>query len=102
MDTTQILNPLGHNSNSEFLPVLRTEFGPLTSSSSPCPAGPLPGRCPECLHLEEAAPAHPSGILFFIFIFAFLGPHPWHAEVPRLGVESELELPAYTTTTPDP
>ena len=29
----------------------------------------------------------------------FLGPHPWHMEVPRLGVESELHLPAYTTAT---
>ena len=26
----------------------------------------------------------------FIFIFAILGPHPLHMEVPRLGVESEL------------
>ena len=26
---------------------------------------------------------------FFLF-FAFLGPLPWHMEVPRLGVESEL------------
>ena len=32
-----------------------------------------------------------------------LGPHPWHMEVPRLGAESELQLPAYTiaTATPD-
>ena len=29
----------------------------------------------------------------------FLGPHPWHMEVPRLGVQSELQLLAYTTTT---
>ena len=27
--------------------------------------------------------------LSFSFFF-FLGPHPWHMEVPRLGVESEL------------
>ena len=27
---------------------------------------------------------------FYLFIFLFLGPHPWHMEVPRLGVESEL------------
>ena len=27
----------------------------------------------------------------------FLGPHPRHMEVPRLGVESELQLPAYNT-----
>ena len=34
----------------------------------------------------------------------FLGPHLWHIEVPRLGVESELQVPAYTTATatPDP
>jgi len=32
-------------------------------------------------------------LLLFIY---FLGPHPWHREVPRLGVKSELQLPAYT------
>ena len=41
-------------------------------------------------------------ILFFII--CFLWSHLWHIEVPRLGVESELQLPAYTTATamPDP
>ena len=29
----------------------------------------------------------------------FLGPHLRHMEVPRLGVESELQLPAYATAT---
>ena len=29
----------------------------------------------------------------------FSGLHPWHMEVPRLGVESKLQLPAYTTAT---
>ena len=41
----------------------------------------------------------------FICLFIwFLGPHPQHMEVPRLRVESELQLPAYTTATatPDP
>ena len=33
------------------------------------------------------------------FSFCFLGPHSWHMEVPRLRVESELQLPAYTTAT---
>ena len=28
-----------------------------------------------------------------------LGPRLWHMEDPRLGVESELQLPAYTTAT---
>ena len=32
-------------------------------------------------------------------IFCFLGPHLWHMKVPRPGVESELQLPAYTTVT---
>ena len=31
------------------------------------------------------------------FFVCFLGPHPWYIQVPRLGVESELQLPAYTT-----
>ena len=36
--------------------------------------------------------------------FFFLGLHLWHIEVPRLGVELEPQLPAYTTATamPDP
>ena len=35
----------------------------------------------------------------FLIFFFFLGLHPQHMEVPRLGVESELQLPAYTTDT---
>ena len=39
--------------------------------------------------------------LFFIlfYFFVYLGPHPQHMEVPRLGAESELQPPAYTTAT---
>ena len=33
------------------------------------------------------------------FFFFYLGLHLQHMEVPRLGVESELQLPAYTTAT---
>ena len=36
-----------------------------------------------------------------LFLFFFLGPHSWHIEVPRLGVKSELQLPATATATPD-
>ena len=36
--------------------------------------------------------------LFFLLFRAAL----WHVEVPRLGVESELQLPAYTTATAVP
>ena len=42
--------------------------------------------------------------LFFIlprpfqcFFLCFLGLHLWHMEVPSLGVELELQLPAYTS-----
>ena len=38
-------------------------------------------------------------ILLFAFFFFFLGPHQQHMEVPRLGVNSELQLPTHTTAT---
>ena len=43
-------------------------------------------------------------IFYYLFIYCFLGLHPRHAEVPRLGVYSELQLPAYATAiaTQDP
>ena len=41
----------------------------------------------------------PFEIGFILLFFGFSGPHPWHMEVPRLGVKSELQLPAYTTAT---
>ena len=40
-----------------------------------------------------------SFIILSILFFCFLGPHLWHMEAPRLGVESELQLPIYTTAT---
>ena len=40
-------------------------------------------------------------ILFYLF-FCFLGLHLQHMEVPRLGVELELQLPAYTIATATP
>ena len=45
--------------------------------------------------------ALPGDFIFVTFFFfaLFLGPHPRHMEVPRLGVESELQLSAYTTAT---
>ena len=35
----------------------------------------------------------------FFFFFVSLGPHPQPMEVPRWGVESELQLPVYATAT---
>ena len=41
-----------------------------------------------------------SGFFFCcLFVFCFLGPHSWHMEVPRLGVELELQLLASATAT---
>ena len=45
---------------------------------------------------------HMSFLVFWSFIylfFCFLWPYPRHMEVPRLGVQSELQQPAYTTAT---
>ena len=46
-----------------------------------------------------------SPFYLFIYLFTvFLRPHLQHMEVPRPGVETDLQLPAYITTTakPDP
>ena len=51
---------------------------------------------PPCLMSFHGLIAHFFSFLLFL---VFLGPHPQHMEVPRLGVESELQLPAYTTAT---
>ena len=49
---------------------------------------------------DSSYPLYHIGTHFlFLFFFCFLGPHLQHMEVPRLGVESELQLPAYTTAT---
>ena len=48
---------------------------------------------------EDQAKEFPLLTFFFLVFLPFLGPHPWHMEVPRLGIESELKLPAYTTAT---
>jgi len=36
--------------------------------------------------------------VIYLFIY-FLGLHPWHREIPRLGVKLELQLLAYTIAT---
>ena len=40
-------------------------------------------------------------VVFFFLLFWFLGLLLWHMKVPRLGVQSELHLLAYTTNTSD-
>ena len=39
---------------------------------------------------EIGADINDRGGGLFCFVFVFLGPHPRHVEVPRLGVELEL------------
>ena len=51
---------------------------------------------------ESAQPIYMPTPPFFAFLFVFLslvflGPHLRHTEVPGLGNESELQLPACTT-----
>ena len=40
-------------------------------------------------------------ISYSYFFFLFLGLHPWHMEVSRLGAELELQLLTFTTATSD-
>ena len=60
------------------------------------------------IHLRIAAPktwghniinVFLLNLLIYLLIYCFLGLHPWHMEVPRLGVELELQLLAYATAT---
>ena len=57
--------------------------------------------CDFCITLNHILFRDATGLIFlssFSFFF-FLGLHPDHMEVPRLGVESQLQPPAYTTAT---
>ena len=98
---------VGHSCGSKMIP------GP----GAPCAAGRKPKKKKKKLaivnmDLKKKRPNQIFSIrnlLYFIFLiffyfFAFLGSHPWHMEVPSLGVESELQPPAYATAIekPDP
>ena len=48
-------------------------------------------------HIKVVSLLRVLSFVLFCF-FPFLGPHPQHMEVPRLGDESELQLLACTTT----
>ena len=60
---------------------------------------PHPSKLTNCHPSEVFRPLLPwnSFAYSFFVCVCFLGPHPWHMEVPRLGVKLELQLPAYTT-----
>ena len=55
------------------------------------------------LGLKSISPWQPKALqLDSFFFFVFVGPHLRHMEVPRLGVELELQLLAYATATAMP
>ena len=65
------------------------------------------GLCEQCsflLTLNCCCCCFKPYISFFFFLpfVLFLGPHLQHMEVLRLGVQQELQLPAYTTATATP
>ena len=69
---------------------------PLPRAFAPAPLSPewtFPITC-----MAHSAPSSSLSRCHFFFFF-FLGPHPWHVEVPRLGVKSEVQLPSYATAT---
>ena len=59
------------------------------------------GQCPLItgpIHHDKKILLNSFMLLFYIY---FLEPHPRHMEVPRLGMELELQLQAYTTAALD-
>ena len=72
--------------------------------------GQLQGQCVEKTDGMEDTRAQPVKLhrlcsfslsfpffLFLFLFFCFLGLYPQHMDVPSLGIEWELQLPAYTT-----
>ena len=64
---------------------------PISSTESK-----LPDTAKQGLHSQ---PVFGSSLSLCHFFFFEGGLHPQHMDIPRLGVESELQLPAYATAT---
>ena len=78
--------------------VTRIDFG-LTKAGTP--SNLVPSLSP-CVSVAVGDLLYPHAFKFQVvhlglLCFVFLGLHLRHMEVPRLGVKSELHLPAYTT-----
>ena len=83
----------------------------LWDPNAPCPHAP-PSNLKCHSHPPLTSWSHVLGckvilfyfLNFYLFIYCILGPYPGHMEVPGLGVQLELQPPAYTTatTTQDP
>ena len=57
---------------------------------------------PKCVPRNEICSQLEDKLFLGFFVLVFLGPYPWHREVPRLGVASEPQLPAHTSATATP
>ena len=69
----------------------------------PCRMGvSTPRQPPLVCHISSPEHLLSSSALQSLFFTPLLGPHSWHMGVPRLGVESELQLPAYITAAATP
>ena len=81
-----VLSPASRGPGKLLLIQLRCRLLSVTSSAAPCPSGKR-GPAPSQVTLFFVS------LFLFLFLFlsfVFLGPHPRHMEVPRLGVELEL------------
>ena len=67
------------------------------------PAGGIKKRSFESKLESKGGKIYKSGSTLLLLLFVFLGLHPRHMEVPRLGVKLEPQLLAYATAvaTPD-
>ena len=77
---------------------------PTPAEPGPCPGGQDKAGDEKPVFSEQQPRGAPRMCHYIIlFFFFFLGPHPRHMEVPRLGVQLELQLPACAraTATPD-
>ena len=67
--------------------------------SFPCWCGISHGLICICIYMLNHPHSWPWNKSSLVFFFCFLGLHPWHIEVLRLGVELQLQLPTYATAT---
>ena len=75
-------------------PLLGLWLSPSLSTGSYPPSTEL-----ACIPGPQLMPASLLPLFPFCFFFFFFWLYPWHMEVPRLGVELELQLPSYATAT---
>ena len=97
MDTSRILNPLIHNGtppNYVLISVFVVRFKKVSTNNASMK------YIFFLISTDMYIFSFKNDIILFLFyFFAFLGPHPRHMEVPRLGVELKLQLTTYTTAT---